>query len=87
MESWLAQGPLAAAKVTPEELRQWNLDYERSRRPGRGLYITAVALRVLSLVSAFIVAVLGFQLLPSFYGYGEYRLAPMIVPVSRCVPG
>lgn len=82
IESWLSQVPHLAAKLPPEQLKQWKLEDED--RPSRGWFIISIGLRVLSLASAFTIAVIGLHLLPSFYDSEKYRLTPIIVPVSCC---
>ncbi|KAB5550840.1 hypothetical protein GE09DRAFT_151835 [Coniochaeta sp. 2T2.1] len=78
IESWLAQVPSTAAKLTPEELRQWKQDNDG--RSGKGWFISSIVLRVLSLLSAFVIAVMGLNMLDVFYYDDQYRLTPMIVP-------
>ena len=82
IESWLAQVPSTAAKLTPEEFRQWKQDNDG--RSGKGWFITSIVLRVVSLLSAFIIAVIGLNMVHVFYYDDHYRLTPMIVPVSSC---
>lgn len=83
IESWHGQVPSTVAKLTPQELRQWKLDDAGPDRPGKGLYLTTIALRVLSFVLAFVIAVIGLKML-SIGGCNLYRQAPVIVPVSYC---
>jgi hypothetical protein len=75
----------AAAKIGTGKLQQWNVDEQRPRRPGSFLYITMISLRASSLVLAFVLAVLGLQLLPSLWEFDRPLLTLMIGPVRSLV--
>ncbi|KAK3936629.1 hypothetical protein QBC46DRAFT_452570 [Diplogelasinospora grovesii] len=77
VESWLNTLPPSTVKPSPEELRQWKLDDDGDA--GKGWFIAAIILRVLSLVFALTTTFLNLSFIASKEPSVEQRIIAVLV--------
>lgn len=77
---WLDSVSPSTTKPSPEELRQWDL--EERGNSGRSFFLTTLALRATSLITALAVIIVGTLAILSPWNFGNKDLLPAIIAVS-----